>query len=118
MKKLFYLLICILSFSCTPGKPDQLFYKHAEVLDIKRDDEGQYHMLVKFSDGQVKSLADVKCLIYMKDIKPCADLPYCKWDNGNNSGIMEAWELNSTDYSYEYVNVYLPNDYKIELFND
>lgn len=118
MKKLFYLLISILALSCQSEKPDVLFYKRAEVLDIKRDDESQYHLLIKYENGSVESLADVQCYIHMGHFKPCIDMPFVKWDNGNRAGTLEAWKSNSTSYSYMSIDVYLPNDYKIELFND
>ena len=111
-------LLAVVLYSCRNSKPDELFYKKADILDIKRDDESQYHLLVRYEDGTTESVSDVKATIKMNDYKPKAEMPFVKWDNGNKKGTVEGWRVNSTDYSYINIQVYLPLDYEIELFND
>jgi hypothetical protein len=111
-------LLAVVLYSCGNSKPDELFYKKADILDIKRDDEGEYHLLVRYEDGTTESVADVRATIKMGDYRPKAGMPFVKWDNGNKKGTLEGWRVNSTDYSYMDIQVYLPLDYKIELFND
>lgn len=113
-----FILSIPLFYSCKCGSPDELFYKKAEILDIKRDDESQYHLLIKYEDGSVESIADAKCSLKMGDYTPSCTMPFVKWENCNNQGILEAWEPNSSNYSSIPIIVSLPNDYKIELFND
>ena len=112
-----YAMLAVVLFGCN-SKPDELFYKKADILDIKRDDESQYHILVRYEDGTTKSVADVNAIVKMGNYKPTAEMPFVKWDNGNNKGTLEGWSVNSTTYSYMNIQVYLPLDYKIELFND
>ena len=117
--------ILIISFVIFQGtkckgnsKPDKLYYKSAQVLDIKRDDESQYHLLVRYSNGITESIADAQCTIRMGDYKATAELPFAKWDTGKKKGTVGAWEYNSTSYSRMKIKVYLPLDYNIKLFND
>lgn len=112
------LLLAVVLYSCGNNKPDQLFYKKADILDIKRDDESQYHLLVRYENGTIESVADVNATVKMGDFESKAEMPFVKWDNGYKKGTLEAWRGNSTDYSYMNIQVYLPLDYKIELFND
>lgn len=113
----FYALLAVVLLGCN-SKPDELFYKKADILDIKRDDESQYHLLVRYEDGTIESVADVNATVKMGDYKPKAEMPFVKWDNGNKKGTLEGWRVNSSTYSYMNIQVYLPLDYKIELFND
>lgn len=115
---IYILFICIIFSSCKRLPPDELFYKKAELLDIKRDDDSQYHLLVKYSDGSVESLADVKCSIKMGEYNPSAGMPFVKWENYNTNGVMEGWRANSTDYSHVPIKIYLPVNYQIPLIND
>lgn len=112
-----YAMLAVVLFGCN-SKPDELFYKKADILDVKRDDESQYHILVRYEDGTTESVADVNAIIKMGNYKPTAEMPFVKWDNGNKKGTIKAWHINSTNYSYMNIQVYLPLDYKIELFND
>lgn len=103
---------------CKYKNTDQLFYKNAQVLEIKRDDESEYHLLVRFQDGSVKSMSDVRCDIKTGHFAPMAVVPFVKWDNGYKKGTFEAWKYNQTAYNYMDIIVCLPLDYKIELFAD
>ena len=119
MRTLIFILLSVITLSsCKRLSPDKLFYKKAEVLEIKRDDESQYHLLIKYPDGSVESLADVKCSIKMGNYTPSSDIPFVKWGNYNTTGTMEGWRVNSTDYSYMPILIYLPANYQIPLFND
>ncbi len=100
-------------------QPDKLFYKRAYILDIKRDDESQYHLLVRYMDGSAESVADVHCKLIMGDkYCPFAEMPFVNWDNGDKKGILKGWEYSSSIFSGMPIIVYLPLDYKIELIND
>lgn len=121
-KKLIYGIIILLTqftTSCDCSKEDELFYKKATVIDINRDDESQYHLLVRYEDGTTESVADVKCSIKMGDYQPTANMPFVKWGAcSGRKGVLNAWNPNSTKYSYMDIEITLPIDYKIELFND
>lgn len=112
-----YAMLAVVLFGCN-SKPDELFYKKADILDIKRDDESQYHILVRYEDGTTEGVADVNATIKMGNYKRTVEMPFVRWDNGNKKGTLEGWRVNSTTYSYMNIQVYLPLDYKIELFND
>ena len=113
------LFITLLLPSCDCGREDELFYKKADILDIKRDDESQYHLLVRYEDGTTESVADVKCTIKMGDYEPKANMPFVRWESCNGlKGALNAWNPNSSKYSYLPIDITLPIDYKIELFND
>lgn len=120
MKNYFILLlfISIISSSCKQLAPDKLFYENAELLDIKRDDDSQYHLLVKYSDGSVESVADVKCSIKMGEYNPSAEMPFVKWESYSTKGTLSAWKGNSSNYSSVPIKIYLPINYQIPLIND
>lgn len=117
MKKTLFIL-AILLIGCNCEKPDRLFYKKAEILDIKRDDESQYHLLLKYEDGTVESIADVRCSLKMGNRTASADVPFAEWENCNNKGVLAAYGANSSNYSSMYILIYLPDNYNISLFND
>lgn len=116
-KAVIALMLAVVLTSCD-SKPDELFYKKAEILDIKRDDESQYHLLVRYEDGTTESVADVNCTVKMGNYKPFAEMPFVKWDNGNTKGTLEGWRVNSTSCSCINIQIYLPLHYNIQLFND
>jgi predicted HAD superfamily hydrolase len=112
------MLLATLLFSCVYHKPDQLFYKKAEILDIRRDDESQYHILLKYEDGTVQSVADVGANIKMGNYKPTAEMPFVNYENHLSKGTLSAWRVNTTDYSSVKIKVWLPLNYNIKLFVD
>lgn len=112
------MLLATLLFSCVYKKPERFFYKKAEILDIRRDDESQYHILVKYEDGTVQSVADVRADLKMGNYKPTAEMPFVSYESINAKGTIGAWTVNTTDYSSVKIKVWLPVNYKIELFND
>lgn len=118
-------LILILCFSLPmigcffqQQKKDELFHEKAELLDIKRDDDGQYHLLIKKSSGELVTVADDYSKVFLGNYNPHVELPYVKWYNYSDSGILKGWMVNSSDIPLQGIKVYLPSNYIIELFND
>lgn len=98
---------------------DELFYESGELLDIKRDDEGQFHLQVLLSGGRVITAFDAKCEITMGNYSPTAQLPYIKYMYNNEINYMSAWPWNSgRQYSEVPIKIYIPTGYKIPLFED
>lgn len=121
LKTTFALLLLTTLFltSCDCGKEDRLFYEKTEVLDIKRDDDGELHLLLKYENGRVVSLPDIHSYnLFMNDSIASAELPFVEWENCNNKGVLSAWRTNSTDYSNIAIRIHVPKNYEITLFND
>lgn len=100
---------------------ETVFYKTGKVLDIKRDDDGEYHLLVILKNNQVISLNNVKCNLYYTNNKNIAILPYVKIRNTTYRKIESAWGYNSSKNGKNFfkpVKVYLPKNYKIPLIVD
>lgn len=84
-------------------------------MDIRRDDDGEYHLLVRFEDGVTISVADANCDIKMGNYPPTAEMPYIKKDNNGKELILEGWGMNGNRRS---IIVQLPLETKIDLIND
>lgn len=112
-------LLLVIIVGCANEKPDTLFIKKAEILDIKRDDDGDYQLLVRFEDSTIISCADVRCCIKMGNHKKSyAIFPFVNFDDNHKMINAPAWGYNPTPYRYLCINVYLPYGSKIPLFVD
>lgn len=111
----FFLLIILVLSACNRNH-DRLFYKKAEILDIKRDDDSQFHLLVKFSDGTVESYADAHGTIKMGEYTPSAKIPFVKCGDCKKDHNAMRW--NDTKYHYEGIIIYLPVGHKIDIIID
>lgn len=126
LSKLAFVLVFILSsivFASVKGcnkKDDELFYKSGTILDIRRDDESQFYLLVRLEDNSVISINDAWCDIKMGNYKtPKAKLPYVNsYDIDNHKTVLECWEATSSKYSRLHIKVYLPENMVIALFKD
>ena len=116
--KVLILTVLLYMVGCCDIK-DKLFFVKADLLDIQRDDDGQFHILIKYETGEVIAIEDISNYkILQGDYKPSVEMPYVKWDNCTKSGILRAWGANSTDFSGESIRIFIPEGYTIELFDD
>lgn len=121
MKSLINLIIASLFIVlCGCSEPKQeLIYKKAEILDIKRDDDGELHLLIRYDNENTILIHD----LYEYDLKTgnygCeAELPYKIYYEGDSiTKETEGW-TNDGWGKPDKIKIYLPSDYKIELFDD
>ena len=93
------------------------YYRDAEITSFVKDDDGQYHFSVVYESGWVQTFHDMsghKVCVYRKDVsKPTAKIPYTKWHTVSNDG---KTAFSSDDKRSALI--YLPRNFKIELFDD
>ena len=93
------------------------YYRDAEITSFVKDDDGQYHFSVVYESGWVQTFHDMsghKVCVYRKDVsKPTAKIPYTKWHTVSNDGNTAF----SNDDKRSAL-IYLPRNFKIELFDD
>ncbi|MFT7614319.1 MAG: hypothetical protein ACI9J3_003301 [Parvicellaceae bacterium] len=109
--------------ACT--EPDELIYKEAILMDIKRDDESEYHIMFRLNEtGEVISIYDKRNVkIWMGDYEPRILLPYGKYKHCEDSGSVAVYDYriqgkNPTKFYNETVKIYLPTDHEIGFFDD
>ena len=97
-----------------------LFYRDAKLVNIRIDDEGSYHIVYN-KRGTLGTIADLyNCKVKVGNYETSVKLPYVECSGGFNKPrrVLRAWGLNTSDYSGTDVIVYIPEDYKIEVFVD
>jgi len=110
--------ICNSEYDCF--KEDELFYKNGEILNIRMDDDGEYHLLVKYKDNEIVSFHDIynARVKYIAGCTPIVSVPFVRWEDCSSRGVIKATTCNSTDYSLQEILIYLPSTKEIEFFDD
>lgn len=83
---------------------EKRFYKTAEIIDVVRDDDAEYHLLVKYKNGTVESFSDVRGIVKMGNYTPTVELLF--------------YRSGKTERFHKRAKIYLPSNYKIEFHQD
>lgn len=112
------LLLSLVLYACKDDVKNELYYRDAVLLDIKRCDESYYYLLFRYPDGETVSVSDVNCTIYMGNYQPMVSVPYVKVTNSDETYNLRAYYYNQSSYSRISIKVYLPQNHPIPLFRD
>lgn len=97
MRKIFVTVALLCFFACQEQKST---WTKTTLIQIKVDDEANYHFTIQKENGEIQSYADKDARIFKGNYRPSVYFEY------------------NPEKSFPEILIYLPNNYNIELFND